>query len=263
MIRARYPNAETLGIMVRNRIDAGSTQTPQSPPATPSTASSLDWEEITSVLAAPSPQINDKDQRKVVGENDGPTASGFNAMVIEKLMPPEVCEHLIAVSAQLLMASKVFDPTTGTVREDPYRNSATAVIGPSDLDYGAAFIGYLIAKAANKDYDTAEFLSVLRYAPGQEYKPHFDWLPEGDELRQSGQRATTALLYLVDDYEGGETAFTEVGATVRGRVGDLLIFENLDTEGEPNMVSRHASLPVTKGVKWIASQWYRERTFAF
>ena len=120
-----------------------------------------------------------------------------------------------------------------------------------------------IAQYADQSEETGEFLSVLRYASGQEYRPHFDWLPEGSEHARSGQRVATALVYLNDDYEGGETHFLTPDTTLRPAAGDLILFRNVDETGAPDQTSRHAGLPVTAGAKWLASKWFRERMYEF
>jgi prolyl 4-hydroxylase len=71
----------------------------------------------------------------------------------------------------------------------------------------------------------------------------------------------TCILYLNQDYAGGETYF-EAGATrFRGRIGDALFFLNVDAAGRPDAQSRHAGLPVVKGTKWIATRWLRAEPF--
>ena len=97
-------------------------------------------------------------------------------------------------------------------------------------------------------------LQVLRYGPGQQYKPHLDALPG-----LANQRRWTALIYLNDDYEGGETAFLESGHVLRGRTGDMLLFENALPDGRPDPRTRHAGRPVASGIKLLASRWIRER----
>ena len=67
----------------------------------------------------------------------------------------------------------------------------------------------------------------------------------------------TALLYLNDAFEGGETNFPEVGVTVRGAVGDLLIFHNLTGDKLPDPRMTHAGLPIARGEKWLATRWIR------
>ena len=47
--------------------------------------------------------------------------------------------------------------------------------------------------------------------PGGEYKPHFDAIPGF-----ANQRILTMIVWLNEDYEGGETMFLKTGAKVRG-----------------------------------------------
>jgi prolyl 4-hydroxylase len=101
--------------------------------------------------------------------------------------------------------------------------------------------------------EQGEALQILRYRPGQEYKPHVDWLGEDNP------RVLTALVYLNDDYAGGETAFVETGLTVRGRRGDVLVFRSEAPGGGLDPLSKHAGLPVTAGAKYLASRWIRAR----
>ena len=69
------------------------------------------------------------------------------------------------------------------------------------------------------------------------------------------------LIWLNDDYEGGETDFADVGVRVKGGVGDLLLFHNVTGDGLPDQRMIHAGLPVTSGVKWMASRWIRGRDY--
>lgn len=73
----------------------------------------------------------------------------------------------------------------------------------------------------------------------------------------------TALLYLNDAYQGGETEFLPSGLKVKGRPGDILVFSNVLADGRGDPASRHAGLPVASGEKWLASKWFRERNFDF
>jgi prolyl 4-hydroxylase len=101
-----------------------------------------------------------------------------------------------------------------------------------------------------------EPLQVLRYRPGQEFKPHRDCT---DDV--ANQRVWTMLVYLNDGYAGGETEFLETGLKVRGGTGDGLLFRNADEAGRPDMRTLHAGLPVTSGEKLLASRWIRQKRF--
>ena len=104
---------------------------------------------------------------------------------------------------------------------------------------------------------------VFRYAVGQEFKPHFDFFdpdnPSHGTLATGGQRIATLLIYLNEDFEGGDTEFPKIGLRFRGRKGDAIFWANLDGAGQPDPLTLHAGLPPTAGEKWILSQWIRDR----
>ena len=106
-----------------------------------------------------------------------------------------------------------------------------------------------------------EIPSVLYYSVGQEFLPHFDIIinpdsPDYDQkLAKGGERVLTLLLYLNDDYEGGETEFPVLGERWKGRKGEALFFWNVTPDGALDERTLHAGLPVTRGEKWILSQW--------
>ena len=113
-----------------------------------------------------------------------------------------------------------------------------------------------IAKAADTPVQNGEPLQILRYRPGQEFKPHRDCTEDRDN-----QRILTMLVYLNDGYTGGETLFLKSGLKVRGETGDGLLFRNAAPDGTPDMDSLHAGLPVLSGEKLIASRWIRQKPF--
>jgi prolyl 4-hydroxylase len=110
-----------------------------------------------------------------------------------------------------------------------------------------------LATLTETDVSQGEPLQILRYQPGQEYRPHLDWLDVGN------RRVMTALIYLNDDYEAGETAFTKVGLKVKGRPGDAIVFKSQGPDGELEPLSEHAGLPVLRGTNYLGSRWIRER----
>lgn len=199
--------------------------------------------------------------RQIAQEDLGGSPRAF---AVRAVAPPEISEYLIAAAARCLAPSMTFDPVTGVARQDEYRTSLTATMGLADQDLTLVAVNHLLADVAGLDHAQGEFLSVLRYAPGQEYRPHFDWIPPaGRDFAACGQRIRTALLYLNDEYDGGETHFLSSGLSFKGAPGDVLVFSNVTDDGAPDQSSRHAGLPVRGGVKWVASKWFRERRFSF
>jgi hypothetical protein len=109
-----------------------------------------------------------------------------------------------------------------------------------------------------------EATMMLHYSPGEEFLPHLDFLdthlpgPAAD-VAERGQRVVTFLMSLNEDYEGGETAFPELGRAWKGQTGTGLFFWNVEPDGTPDPRTRHAGMPPLSGEKWLLSQWVRAR----
>lgn len=138
---------------------------------------------------------------------------------------------------------------------DPIRTSDGSTIHWLIEDPATHAINRRLAAMTRTAVEDGEPMQILRYRPGQQYHPHFDWLGEAN------RRILTALIYLNESYEGGETRFVKTGLTVKGRTGDVLLFRNIGKDGGLDPLSEHAGLPVTKGTKYLASRWIREARY--
>jgi prolyl 4-hydroxylase len=176
-----------------------------------------------------------------------------DARIFRGLMTAEECSYLIKTAEPLFQPSMIYDDSGQEVR-DTIRTSDGAGIYWLIEDPAIHALNRRVAKATGSSYDQGEPLQVLRYVPGQEYRPHFDFL-EGVDNR----RPWTALIYLNEDYEGGATRFIKTGLEVRGNTGDVLVFGNGGPDGKRDPLSQHAGLPVTAGTKYLATRWIRER----
>ena len=92
---------------------------------------------------------------------------------------------------------------------------------------------------------------VLRYPPGGKYVLHSD----GEEFDRQAQRwyrlrdrDVSLLIYLNDNYEGGELKFDHLNYTYRPKAGDLVFFPS-------NHYFSHQSLPLKSGIKWAIVSW--------
>ena len=162
------------------------------------------------------------------------------------------CKYLTNVGLPWLERAMIADPVTGQGVLDPIRVSDTTAVPLISEDLIVQEVNRAIALATGTHQRWGEPLTVLRYRPGQQYHPHYDAYQEGSP---QPQRTFTALIWLNDAYEGGETRFPELGITVRGAVGDMLVFPNLGPDGKREDRMLHAGLPVTRGEKWLASRW--------
>ncbi len=176
--------------------------------------------------------------------------------LFEALLTPQECAAIADAALPALVPSVVVDPRSGQAIPHPVRTSDNAAFPwVSETPFIHA-INRRLAAASKTDVTCGEPLQVLRYRPGQEYKPHFDALPPGDN-----QRVVTMICYLNAGYVGGETQFMTTGLRVRGEIGDVLMFRNAGADGSPDPHSQHAGLPVTQGEKLVASRWIRQRRF--
>jgi prolyl 4-hydroxylase len=168
------------------------------------------------------------------------------------LLTSAECGYLRAASGDQFEPSMVYDSARRLVR-DEIRTSDGATIHWLIEDPAVVALNRRIAAVSNSQYEAGEALALLRYSPGQEYRPHFDFVRGA-----ANRRLLTALIYLNDDYEGGETRFVQTGLTVKGATGDVILFRNDGRDSGPNPLSEHAGMPVTNGVKYLATRWIRE-----
>lgn len=120
------------------------------------------------------------------------------------------------------------------------------------------------ARLLNWPAENGENLQVLRYRPGAEYKPHYDYFEPNELttpglLEHGGQRVGTLLIYLNEPERGGATQFPDVGLDVMPRRGHAVFFSYC--RPHPSTRTLHAGLPVLAGEKWIATKWLREHAF--
>ena len=167
------------------------------------------------------------------------------------------CRYLTLLGTPWLERAMVVDEATGKGVIDAIRDADTSSFPPLAEDLVVQQINACIAAASGTDRAWGEPLNILRYQPGQQYRPHHD----AHGAIPGMLREWTALIWLNDDYEGGETDFPDVGVRVKGALGDLLLFHNVTADSLPDPRMIHAGLPVTSGVKWMASRWIRGRDY--
>ena len=140
-----------------------------------------------------------------------------------------------------------------------YRTSSTAYLPQTKVGELVAKRGLAFAKLG-----FAEDLQIVRYFPGQQFKPHLDAFDPGTfegrkELAGFGgrQRDVTLLIYLNKPLAGGATRFTTLGLDVEPEPGAALFWRNVGADGKIDSRTMHAGLPVGSGVKFAINLWLR------
>jgi prolyl 4-hydroxylase len=186
-------------------------------------------------------------------------------LVFERFATPKLCDWLVERARPRIERARVYDPDTGKgghIRRT--RTNTSADFGVAHSDLVLMLLRNRIANCAGLPLDSLESTSVLHYSPGEEFTPHYDFLDTSipgfaSDLAANGQRVATFLVYLNDDYAGGETEFPVLELRFKGRKGDALLFWNVDENGKPDVRTRHAGTPPSEGEKWVLSQWLRKR----
>ena len=171
------------------------------------------------------------------------------------ILTPAECDRIIASATPRLERSK----TLAGVSE--VRTSEQAWIQATDADVGdlvervRARTSQLVGTYRE---DLFEQLQVVRYVPGQEYRPHHDACVAECSVAQRIHRRATLLVYLTDDFEQGATYFPKIDARFKPKRGDGVLFYNADADtGAVLDASLHAGEPVLSGTKWVANCWVR------
>jgi predicted 2-oxoglutarate/Fe(II)-dependent dioxygenase YbiX len=107
----------------------------------------------------------------------------------------------------------------------------------------AATVPYAIKHDIDSLYH--EPYNMLRYRGGQEYKAHAD----GSTI---DGRTVSAIVYLNNEYEGGEVEFVNYGIKIKPEPGMLLLFPS-------NYAYRHIAHPVISGTKYAIVTWLKDR----
>ena len=180
--------------------------------------------------------------------------------VLEGLLSLDECDELIAQAKPRLQRSLTVD-VDGRHQTDERRTSQGMFFRHGETPL-VQRIEQRIASLLDIPTDHGEGLQILHYLPGQEYEPHYDWFDPSQPgfeaiTAHGGQRIASVVMYLNTPEEGGGTAFPALGLTVTALRGSAVYFA-YETGDEASL---HAGLPVTRGDKWIATKWLRERPF--
>jgi hypothetical protein len=181
-----------------------------------------------------------------------------------ELVTDAACEWLRARPAGKLRRALIYDPGEGGNVADHMRTNSLAAFDLGDIDVVQAALQHRMAIACGVPVLNAEGPTILHYQPGEQITNHFDFVnvrmpgyEQHIELR--GERIITFLIYLNDDYDGGETDFPKIGVRHKGRAREGLFFTNALPTGKPDFRMVHAGMPPTSGEKWIVSQFFRSR----
>lgn len=184
-------------------------------------------------------------------------------VVLGNLLSEEECEALIRAAEPRLKRSRTVQTATGGEELNADRTSDGMFFrrGESPL---VQRIEARLSRLVHWPVENGEGLQVLRYRPGAEYRPHYDYFdPRAPGTvritERGGQRVATLVMYLNEPARGGGTTFPDVGLEVMPQRGHAVFFAY--DRPDPATRTLHGGAPVLEGEKWVATKWLHEREF--
>jgi hypothetical protein len=90
-----------------------------------------------------------------------------------------------------------------------------------------------------------EGINLLRYQFGQQYIAHYDG-------GSSTKRVVSPILYINDNYEGGEIEFVNFNLKIKPKAGSLYLFPS-------TYAYKHIAHPVVSGTKYAIVTWLHDQ----
>jgi predicted 2-oxoglutarate/Fe(II)-dependent dioxygenase YbiX len=166
--------------------------------------------------------------------------------VIHQFLTSQECDAFIAQSEQAGYEEATITTAAGFVMNKEVRDNARLILDDVELaarlwQRAQQFIPGRIRSWQAVGFN--ERFRFYRYDPGQKFAPHYDGYFERDNGEQSHY---TFMVYLNDDFEGGETTFYfhygEPRLQVKPERGMALVFVHRQL---------HEGAPVTRGRKYV------------
>jgi prolyl 4-hydroxylase len=184
----------------------------------------------------------------------------YDIQEIPNFLTPEECDKIIELSNGKLFPSRIYSQNEDLLSNDSRISKQCWLTDDNPL---IKDISDRVTKFTNTT-GKQEQLQVVNYPKGGFFSPHYDAC-EGDESYCSrmngsdGPRLLTVLLYLNDNFDGGETVFPKINKSVKPKKGKAVIFKNVDEHGVIITQALHGGEPIKSGEKWIANKWIRLR----
>lgn len=217
-------------------------------------------------VPVPGPQLDGAPTQLVLADRTVQvllTMSNPRVVLFGGFLSDEECEALIEDSRPRMTRSETVVNATGGSEVHGSRTSHGMFFARGETPL-CTRIEQRIADLLRWPVVNGEGLQVLHYAPGAEYRPHYDYFDPSQPgmasvLKRGGQRVGTLLMYLNTPPRGGATVFPDVALEIAPIKGHALFFSYDRAHAVTKTL--HGGAPVVEGDKWVATKWLREGEF--
>jgi prolyl 4-hydroxylase len=184
-------------------------------------------------------------------------------IVFGGLLSDDECDELMRLAEPRMERSQTVVNATGESEVNEARTSRGMFFTRGENDV-CKRLEARIGRLLQWPVENGEGLQILNYAPGAEYKPHYDYFDPAHSgtpkiLKRGGQRVGSLVMYLNTPLKGGATTFPDVSVEVAPIKGNAVFFSY--DRAHPSTKTLHGGAPVVEGEKWVATKWVREGFF--
>jgi prolyl 4-hydroxylase len=193
------------------------------------------------------------------------TYGKFRLLKIYNILTPEECDIIIKLGQASKLREDLVYHRGKKVYNAEKRGSKTAWFDDKDNPIISRLAKFTSA-ITNIPSSHQEPLQFSQYDAGGGFSPHYDTCSADrticeEQEKGAGKRVATLLVYLNDDFTGGQTEFLNIGVTIQPRRGMGILFWNTDKHGKIYRESLHAGNKVLHGRKYICTKWSHLRAY--
>ena len=207
--------------------------------------------------------IGEPERRVVIHE-----VNGYKVVEIYDMLTKPECLEIMKYSEKIGMTPRTvadYDTGNGVTVND---NRKITTIWINNIDHNLANkMSVISQELTGLPTENQELLQVVKYSPNGKFEKHFDALDTtssehcDDFNHGSRDRKYTLLLYLNDDYEGGETEFPNIGVKIKPEQGKAILCLNTTQTQDIIQESQHMGCEVKNRNKWICTKWTHHYTW--
>lgn len=188
--------------------------------------------------------------------------------VFENAIPKEMCKYIInnvdnnGAWAKATTVGESMNQVSAA--NSPRQNDIAWITGRPYFGRLDGFINMALKKTINEytmrmsglnlaacGITQDEGYTVLRYSGGGYYHKHIDYSSQkGADGETQTIRVISSLVYLNDNYEGGEIDFPHQDFRLKPKAGTIIFFPSIFTHP-------HASLNISSGTKYSLVTWWK------
>ena len=173
------------------------------------------------------------------------TKAGFQLVKITQLLPPEICDLYVEEASQVA-------PRPAEVLGRERRVDTEFRMADLHHPENSLFpeLQNIVTDLTGWGLKDQEQFSFLRYPEGGFVKNHNDC-----NVNLTRNRVGTLIVYLNDDFDGGETFFSKLDRVFTPRKGDAIFFNYDPALRKESRKMMHGGRRVENGEKWIVTAW--------